>query len=41
MLQVEQSKEAGHFDNSYISIDLHSLRDSLKVKLDGVKVELR
>ena len=41
ILQVEWSKEAGYFDNSHISIDLYSLGDSLKAKLDGVKVGLR
>ena len=40
MLQTEQSKEAGFFSNSHISIDMLELRDRIEEKL-GVKVGIR
>ena len=39
ILQVERSKEVGFLSNSYITMDLDNLRDTLEEKL-GIKVGL-
>ena len=41
MLQVERSREAEFFSNSYLLMDLSLLKEAIKSQLDGVKVSLR